>query len=76
MIFPGRFNDVAVESNHWESLCPNRHNSPAFWVGRGFEEGQVMEMGLIRLISLVPRITMLLTPARRPHRKAACWKTA
>ena len=36
----------------------------------------VMEMGLIRLISLVPGITMLLTPARRPHRKAACWKTA
>ena len=36
----------------------------------------VMEMGLIRLISLVPGITMLLTPTRRPHRKAACWKTA
>ena len=32
----------------------------------------VTELGLIRLISLVPGITMLLTPARRPHRKAAC----
>jgi group II intron reverse transcriptase/maturase len=36
----------------------------------------VTEMGLIRLISLVPGITMLLTPARRPYRKAACGKTA
>lgn len=36
----------------------------------------VTELGLIRLISLVPGITTLLTPARRPHRKAACWKTA
>ena len=36
----------------------------------------VMEMGLIRLISLVPGITMLLTPVRRPYRKAACGTTA
>jgi group II intron reverse transcriptase/maturase len=36
----------------------------------------VTELGLIRLISLVPGITMLLTPARRPYRKAACGKTA
>jgi RNA-directed DNA polymerase len=36
----------------------------------------VTELGLIRLISLVPGITKLLTPPRRPHRKAACGKTA
>jgi RNA-directed DNA polymerase len=36
----------------------------------------VTELGLIRLISLVPGITTLLTPARRPYRKAACGKTA
>jgi hypothetical protein len=36
----------------------------------------VTELGLIRLISLVPGITMLLTPARRPYRKAACYKPA
>jgi RNA-directed DNA polymerase len=36
----------------------------------------VTELGLIRLISLVPGITMLLTPARRPYGKAACGKTA
>jgi hypothetical protein len=34
--------------------------------------GRVLtELGLIRLISLVPGITMLLTPAWRPYRKAA-----
>jgi RNA-directed DNA polymerase len=36
----------------------------------------VEELGLMRLTSLVPGITMLLTPAKRPHRKAACGKTA
>jgi RNA-directed DNA polymerase len=36
----------------------------------------VTELGLIRLISLVPGITKLLTPPRRPRRKAACGKTA
>ena len=36
----------------------------------------VEELGLVRLTSLVPGITMLLTPARRSHRKAACGKTA
>jgi len=36
----------------------------------------VAELGLVRLISLVPGITKLLTPPRRPRRKAACGKTA
>jgi hypothetical protein len=37
----------------------------------------VQEAGKWRdVISLVPGITMLLTPARRPYRKAACGKTA
>jgi hypothetical protein len=31
----------------------------------------VTELGLIRLIILVPGITTLLTPERRPYRKAA-----
>jgi RNA-directed DNA polymerase len=35
----------------------------------------VTELGLVRLMSLVPGVTMLLTPPRRPHRKAACGKT-
>jgi hypothetical protein len=40
-IYTGSFNGVAVECNHWQSLCPTgtiRQRS----VGRGFEEGQVL----------------------------------
>jgi group II intron reverse transcriptase/maturase len=36
----------------------------------------VEQLGLVRLMSLVPGVTMLLTPPRRPNRKAACGKTA
>jgi group II intron reverse transcriptase/maturase len=36
----------------------------------------VQEFGLVRLIHLVPGINPSLTPQWRPHRKAACGKTA
>jgi len=49
MICSGRFNGVVGVSNLEEPM-PNRHNSPPFQIGRGFEEGHAAETRRRRLL--------------------------
>lgn len=70
MICSGRFNGVVGAPNLADPML-NRHNSPAFQMGRGFEEGHVAETRRRRLLE---RLAGGPGPRRERQGRVVAWR--